>query len=89
MMLCDLVYTPLGQQPMKYSIAWASQMTVADVIQRSGVQTACPEIDGLAVGVFGRCVPQDTLVKPGDRIEIYRPLLIDPKEKRRRIAKKR
>jgi len=35
------------------------------------------------VGIFGKIVPDNTILRAQDRIEIYRPLLIDPKEARR------
>ncbi|PJD92962.1 MAG: RnfH family protein [Legionella sp.] len=86
-LFCDLVYVPAGASPLVYSIPWSPQTTVADILNTSKIQQTHPETDTLAVGIFGRCVQRDTPVKPGDRIELYRPLLIDPKEKRRQIAK--
>ncbi len=40
-----------------------------------------------AVGVFGKRVPLDQALREGDRVEIYRPLAVDPKEARRRRAR--
>jgi putative ubiquitin-RnfH superfamily antitoxin RatB of RatAB toxin-antitoxin module len=63
--------------------------TIAEVIAASGVLTRFPDID-LArnkVGVFGKLKPADTVVRDGDRIEIYRPLQADPMESRRRRAR--
>ena len=50
-----------------------------------------PEIDLTInkVGVFGRLCKLDQVLKTGDRVEIYRPLLVDPKEMRRTRAAKR
>ena len=65
--------------------------TVADAMQASGVAAAI----GLApaelqsVGIFSRRVEQSTLLRDGDRVEIYRPLKIDPKEARRKRAQAR
>lgn len=39
------------------------------------------------IGIFGKCVSLDALLSEGDRIEIYRPLMQDPKEARRKRAK--
>lgn len=64
--------------------------TVAQAISLSGILQAYPEID-LAVnkvGIFSHITPLDTVLQAGDRIEIYRPLSIDPKEARRRRAEK-
>ncbi|WP_028108620.1 RnfH family protein [Ferrimonas futtsuensis] len=58
------------------------------LIQASGILSRHPDID-LAknkVGVFSRQVKLDYEVKPGERIEIYRPLIADPKEVRKRRA---
>lgn len=65
-----------------------SSMTVEEIIRESGILQAFPEID-LAknkVGVFSRNVKLDATVRDHDRIEIYRPLLADPKEIRRKRA---
>ncbi len=63
--------------------------SVEEAILRSGILQQFPEID-LArqkVGVFGKLVKLDALLKEGDRIEIYRPITADPKTvRRRRIA---
>lgn len=42
------------------------------------------DLEHADVGVFGDRVPRERLLNPGDRVEIYRPLLIDPREARRR-----
>jgi uncharacterized protein len=62
--------------------------TVLDVVTKSGLHETFPEydIDGLAVGIWGREVQRDQVVKENDRIEIYRPLQLDPREARRRLA---
>ena len=60
--------------------------TIISGIRQSGILDQCPEIDpgDLQAGVFSRKMPLDTLLNDGDRIEIYRPLKIDPKEARRK-----
>jgi putative ubiquitin-RnfH superfamily antitoxin RatB of RatAB toxin-antitoxin module len=62
--------------------------TVADAIQASGVLTRHPEIDLAAnkLGIFGKLTKADAVVRDRDRIEIYRPLIADPKEVRRQRA---
>lgn len=63
--------------------------TVADAIQASGVLGALPlGFVPAGLGIFGRNVARDARLRDGDRVEIYRPLQIDPKEARRRRAKK-
>lgn len=63
-------------------------MTVEEIIKTSGILTLYPEIDlsKNKVGVFSRNVRLDATVRDHDRIEIYRPLLADPKDIRRKRA---
>lgn len=58
----------------------AEGCTVIDAIQQSGILGKCPEIDiqNSKVGVFGKTVKTDALLKEGDRVEIYRPITADP-----------
>lgn len=65
--------------------------TIISVIEHSGVLTTFPEINlqTQKVGIFSKSCALTDVVKEGDRIEIYRPLLIDPKEARRTKAKAR
>jgi len=67
--------------------------SVFDGAVLSGIDKIYPEIDFATVdmGIFGKTVkkPKDQTLREGDRIEIYRPLLIDPKQARlNRAAKK-
>lgn len=59
---------------------------VIDALNSSGFYACYPEAEGLPIGVFSKRVTLDRLVQSGDRIEIYRPLLISPKERRRQRA---
>lgn len=62
--------------------------TIEDAIRRSGVLERFPEIDLATnkVGVFGKAGKLDQELSPGDRVEIYRPLIADPKEARKQRA---
>ncbi|MGL5429661.1 MAG: RnfH family protein [Vibrio sp.] len=83
----EVVYAlPHEQHVVKLDVE--SSATVEEIIQHSGVLLKYPEID-LAVnkvGIFSRNVKLDAQVRDKDRIEIYRPLLADPKEIRRKRA---
>jgi putative ubiquitin-RnfH superfamily antitoxin RatB of RatAB toxin-antitoxin module len=61
------------------------QTTVADVINLSGIARHFPEcdLDALQAGIWGQPVDRDRLVKEGDRIELFRELVMDPREARR------
>lgn len=62
--------------------------TVADAL--SAVARYAPfqalNLAEVTVGIFGRIIGRDRRLRPGDRVEIYRPLKMDPKEARRRRA---
>jgi putative ubiquitin-RnfH superfamily antitoxin RatB of RatAB toxin-antitoxin module len=66
----------------KIEIDWFEGMRVQDVL----VAANLPGMDKISVGIFSKQVSFDTPVQPGDRIEIYADLLIDPKEARRHRA---
>ena len=69
----------------------AAGTTVAAAIQLSGIAKAAglKENEMAHLGIFGRSVAPDTVLRDGDRVEIYRELKIDPREARRRRAAKR
>ena len=83
----ELVYVHVDQQTLRLQLTLAPGATVADVLLQSAWLQRYPEIKGLSVGIFGTQVSLNRLVKSGDRVEIYRPLIIDPKEKRRQRAR--
>lgn len=60
--------------------------TVREAIERSGILGMFPAIDLAAqkVGVFGRVVKPEAALRPGDRVEIYRPITCDPQTVPRR-----
>lgn len=64
--------------------------TVEHAIEQSGILTIHNDIDlsNNKVGIWYKTTKLDTILKDGDRIEIYRPLIADPKEVRKRRAQK-
>lgn len=63
--------------------------TLGDAIRLSGVLERYPDIaldTHNKVGIFGKLAKMDKILQPGDRVEIYRPLIADPKEVRRKRA---
>lgn len=83
-MRVEVAYAIAGKQFL-VELTLPLSSTVADAINRSGVLDAFPELDtgNLDVGIFSRAVTLETELTDGDRVEIYRPLLVDPKEARR------
>ena len=77
---------PVEQAVVRLQVAAGT--TVEQAIVRCGLLQRYPEVN-LAVnrvGVFGKIVTRDTLLQAGDRVEIYRPLVVEPKAARRRRA---
>lgn len=83
----EVVYALPAKQTM-LTLRVIPDASVREVIEQSGILRQFPEIDleQNAVGIFSRQVKLEQKVQNGDRIEIYRPLLADPKEIRRRRA---
>ena len=77
----EVVYAlPEGEESAR--VAVRSGATVRDVLAKSGLL----HLARGKVGIFGKAVREDTPVADGDRVEIYRPLAVDPKEARRARA---
>lgn len=66
----------------------AEGATAEAAIKKSGILERFPEIDLASnkVGIFGKAVKLDSELKPKDRVEIYRPLIADPKKVRKERA---
>ena len=64
--------------------------TIGAAIVQSGIMMDFPELDieleNAKVGIFGKVASMTTALAEGDRVEIYRPLIADPKEVRRKRA---
>lgn len=88
-MTVEVVYaTPAKQVLIEMEVQ--AGCTVGEAIEQSGIRLAFPglTIDPAAIGIFSRKVSLEQPLKNGDRVELYRPLQADPKETRRRRAKK-
>ncbi len=87
-MYIEVAYAEPAQQHL-VSLDLAEGHTVEDAIRASGLLTRFPGINLSVnkVGIFGRVCPLNTVLREKDRVEIYRPLLADPKVVRReRVA---
>ena len=78
------------ERQVEIALRVVENCTVAVAIKRSGMLTQFPEIQlaQAKVGIYSKRVALDALLEEGDRIEIYRPLTIDPKQARWLKAKK-
>lgn len=74
-----------------HELSVALGTTLGEAVAASGALAGLPDIDFAAhpVGIFGKKRPLDTVLREHDRIELYRPLVADPKDSRRRRAVKK
>lgn len=79
---------PLPGEPRLRELTMAEGSTVRDAVIASGLLPEY-EPEHCAVGIFGKKKAPETLLREGDRVEIYRPLVADPKDARRRRAVKK
>ncbi|SDV05410.1 RnfH family protein [Pseudomonas mucidolens] len=87
----EVAYAAVERQTL-LALAVAPDTSLRAAVLASGISAQFPELDlaNCPLGIFGKVVVDaDTrVVRSGDRIEIYRPLLVDPKEVRRLRAAK-
>jgi putative ubiquitin-RnfH superfamily antitoxin RatB of RatAB toxin-antitoxin module len=86
----EVVYALRAEQAV-VSLRLPAGATVEQALRQSGLLQRYPAItlDTVCVGVFGNRVTLNTRLRPGERVEIYRPLTVDPKDARRRRDKLR
>jgi putative ubiquitin-RnfH superfamily antitoxin RatB of RatAB toxin-antitoxin module len=83
----QVIYVEPDRQ-IRRMLSLAVGSTVADAIAASGIEREIGGINPERIGIFNQRVKRDQRLQAGDRIEIYRPLLVDPKQARRMRAKK-
>jgi putative ubiquitin-RnfH superfamily antitoxin RatB of RatAB toxin-antitoxin module len=88
--LVEIAYA-LPEEQVIISIKVPTIFNVQQAIEKSGIQKKFPSIDlsKNKVGIFGKKTTLDHTLNDRDRIEIYRPLILDPKEMRRKRAAKK
>ena len=83
----EVAYAEAGRQWV-LPVELPAGATVMQAIEASGLMAQVPglQIDPARLGVFSHKAAPDQVLEDGDRVEIYRPLSLDPKEARRRRA---
>lgn len=86
-MRVEVAYAEADAQTV-VAVELAEGATVADALAAVAERPPFAQLNlsGVALGVFGDRVERDRLLVDGDRVEIYRPLIIDPREARQRRA---
>jgi uncharacterized protein len=83
----EVAYVEPGRQFLQ-ALSLPMGSTVGDAMAASDLQRDFPDLDVAAarVGVFSRPATRDTPLRDGDRVEVYRALIANPKEVRRQRA---
>ena len=78
-------FSPAPRQVLEWHVQLPEGATVRDAVLASGWRAAAQGQDASALetGIWGRRCPLEQAVRDGDRVEVYRPLLADPKVARR------
>lgn len=81
----ELVYAPAPHQVMRMALTLPAGSTAADALRHSGwlEQIGAEAVDALRLGLWGRACTPEQVLRSQDRLELYRPLQVDPKEARR------
>ncbi|MGR6806396.1 RnfH family protein [Sphaerotilus natans] len=85
-MQVEVAFSPGPRQIDRVRVTLAAGASAAQALAASGLVARHAELagaEGLAFGIGGRLVAPDTPMQPGDRLDICRPLKVDPKEARR------
>lgn len=91
MIMVEVVYALPGKQRL-LRLNLPAGTNMREAVLRSGIQQHFPGLDvqQAPLGIFGKAVakPEERVLEEGERVEIYRPLLADPKEVRKQRAAK-
>jgi putative ubiquitin-RnfH superfamily antitoxin RatB of RatAB toxin-antitoxin module len=85
-----VIYSPVPREVLEWPLELAPGAAVRDALQASDLQAHLPQLDLQMVdaGIWGRKARLDQLLRDGDRVEVYRPLQVDPKVARRERFRK-
>jgi len=86
-MIIEVAYA-LAEKQTLLSIEVKKNTTLKEAIEISGILDIYPNIDLMKdkIGIFGKFATLDTILREKDRVEIYRPLIADPKKMRKERA---
>lgn len=83
----EIVYVSDDGHVLRKKLNYIDGMTAQQALDASGFLTMYPTLIGCSLGVFSKAITLDTPLRAGDRLELYRPLLVSPMDKRRLRAK--
>jgi putative ubiquitin-RnfH superfamily antitoxin RatB of RatAB toxin-antitoxin module len=84
-LIVTVVFSPTPREVVEITLHLDAPCTLLQALQRSGLLTRFPALDSLqtVVGIWGRKARWNQLLRGNDRVEVFRPLLVDPKVARR------
>lgn len=84
-----VAFSPRAGEVDEVELIVPAASTIADALAASGLQARHPDIDvaTLPIGMWGKVRAPSDALRDGDRVELYRPLKVDPKEARRQRYK--
>lgn len=85
-----VMYSPAPREVLEWAVEVPEGATLRDAVLASGWPQACggQDVPGLDLGVWGRRGTLEQVARDGDRVEVYRSLLVDPKVARRERFRK-
>jgi putative ubiquitin-RnfH superfamily antitoxin RatB of RatAB toxin-antitoxin module len=83
-----VLYSPAPRQVLEWPVDLPEGASARDAVLASGWREACPGQEPVDLGIWGRRCTPDHVLREGDRVEIYRGLLVDPKVARRERFRK-
>ena len=85
-----VAYSPAPREVIEWALRLGDGATVMTALQACGLHSAYPDVDlaRAEVGIWGSKSAPDVPLRDGDRVEVYRPLLVDPKIARRERFRK-
>lgn len=86
MVKVELVYVTAEKAVVHMALDLQHGATVLDALNASKIYDTHPETRDMCVGIYAKQVSWEQVLQDGDRVELYRPLVLDPKEKRRQKA---
>jgi putative ubiquitin-RnfH superfamily antitoxin RatB of RatAB toxin-antitoxin module len=85
--IIEVVYALANKQKI-YTLEVTKDLSAREAVELAPLKEDFPDecLDDCKLGIFGKMIKDDQQIRDGDRIEIYRPLIADPKEVRKQRA---
>lgn len=85
----EVLFYPKDKPVFHHKFMLPEGSTVLEALNVSGVLKEYPEVNRLTFGIFSKSALPETILQDGDRVEVYQPLQVTPKDKRRALTRKK